>query len=120
MRSCSVASVGGAAGSPAIATTHAGERVKRPRTRDERVAAMTASGAAGSRVNTDELGYDIQGNRVGMVASGADAMEAIEAVATELNRRSVRVPRSDRVVWAWLSGGPVAHGDFPDLGVSPA
>jgi hypothetical protein len=105
---------------PAIATTHAGERVKRPRTRDERVAAIVRAVLQGSRVNTDELGYDIQGNHVGMVASGADAMEAIEAVATELNRRVLRVPQDDGVVWAWLSGGaPVAHGDFPDLGVSP-
>ncbi|HET8956385.1 MAG TPA: helix-turn-helix domain-containing protein [Solirubrobacterales bacterium] len=106
---------------PVVATTHTGERGKRPQSREERVSTIVRAVLQGLRVNTDELGYDVDGNHIGVVVTGADAMEAVETLAGKLNRRLLRVPQDDGVVWAWLGGrGAINQTDLPELGeVSP-
>jgi hypothetical protein len=102
---------------PVIAATYAGERVRRPQSRDERISGIVRAVLQGTRVNTEELGYDVQGGHVGMVATGADAMEAVGTLARKLDRWLLRVPQEDGVVWAWLSGNePIQQAMLPDMG----
>jgi PucR C-terminal helix-turn-helix domain len=102
---------------PVIAATHAGETARRPQSREERTAGIVRALLQNSRVDTDELRYDINGAHVGVIAAGTDAMGALQILATKANRRMLRVPQDDGVIWAWLSGAkPITHADFPDLG----
>ncbi len=102
---------------PVIAATHAREATKGVRSREERTAGIVEALLKNSLVNTDELGYDVDGSHIGILASGAGASPVLQAVATKLGRRLLRIPREDGIVWAWLSGKePIAQAKLGDMG----
>ncbi len=52
-----------------------------------------------------ELGYDLEGQHLGVIARGAGARQALRDVAASLDRRLLSVACGEGTVWAWL-GGP--------------
>jgi hypothetical protein len=57
---------------------------------------------AGELGYADELGYDLEVNHIGLLATGAVAEEAVAELATTLDCRLLRVRREDGTLWAWL------------------
>jgi hypothetical protein len=59
---------------------------------------------AGEPLETVDLGYDLEGWHVGLIASGEAATEAMRRLATTLGWRSILVNRPEGDVWAWMGG----------------
>jgi hypothetical protein len=57
---------------------------------------------AGEQLNTSEFAYDFDSIHLGLVASGADAMERICALGRAIDSRALIVQRDERTVWAWF------------------
>lgn len=57
----------------------------------------------GAVVDAGELGYDLLGPHVGVVAEGPKADGELAGLAQQLGVRSLIVPASGDVAWAWLS-----------------
>jgi sugar diacid utilization regulator len=51
-----------------------------------------------------ELGYDLDGEHVGVIAIGAKGEAAMRGVAERLERRLLCVAREREIAWAWLGG----------------
>jgi sugar diacid utilization regulator len=60
----------------------------------------------GERVDMDgsELGYELSGEHVGVIARGAGAEEVLRGLAVKLDRRLLCVDCGEETVWAWLGG----------------
>ena len=65
----------------------------------ERVEDGGGGGAGGA-----ELGYELDGEHVGVIARGAGAPEALREVAQRLDRRLLCVGCNEVTVWAWFGG----------------
>jgi hypothetical protein len=61
-------------------------------------------GDAGAGELGDELGYELAGEHVGVIARGAGARELLRGVAGRLDRRLLCVGCDEVTVWAWLGG----------------
>ena len=59
---------------------------------------------AGEMLEASELGYELKGHHLGLVAKGPRAEGAVEALASSLGRRCLSLEREDGSVWAWLGG----------------
>lgn len=59
---------------------------------------------AGELIDTSEFDYDFGAMHLGVIVSGAGAMDAIRGLAAALDRRHLIVSPDDRLVWAWLGG----------------
>jgi hypothetical protein len=60
---------------------------------------------AGERIDDGgELGYGLDGEHLGVIATGAGCREALGNLAEGLDRRLLCVARGGGVVWAWLGG----------------
>lgn len=59
---------------------------------------------AGQCVWDAELGYELEGAHVGVIASGVGARELLRMVAVELGCMLLCVPAEEGMVWAWLGG----------------
>jgi diguanylate cyclase with GGDEF domain/PucR-like helix-turn-helix protein len=59
---------------------------------------------AGAPVDAAELGYELDGWHIGVIATGAKADRAVRDLAEGLGRQLLTVPRSAESVWAWLGG----------------
>lgn len=60
-----------------------------------------------SGVDTDDhhdLAYELDAWHVGLAAMGAEAEDAVRALATSLDRQALVVPQGGGIVWAWLGG----------------
>jgi sugar diacid utilization regulator len=62
-----------------------------------------------------DLGYDLAGEHLGVIATGAGAEEVLRDLARRLDRRLLSLPRGEGIVWAWLGGRRALRiGDFVD------
>lgn len=59
---------------------------------------------AGRRVDSAELGYELEAWHLGVIVTGKGAKGAVRALATALDRDLLAVSRSDETVWGWLGG----------------
>lgn len=66
--------------------------------RSERVRMLLA----GELFDVPDLGYELSGHHIGIVATGDHAADSIRRAAAELDRRLLLVPREDGTTWAWL------------------
>jgi hypothetical protein len=66
--------------------------------RAERVRQLIAGGTAGP----SELDYELNGWHIGIIATGARSMQALEELTEDLGCANLLVPEDDRSVWAWL------------------
>ena len=59
---------------------------------------------AGTTLDTAELGYDLDGWHLGVIATGTSAQGAVRDLAAPLDRRLLSVSHGEQSVWAWLGG----------------
>jgi GGDEF-like domain len=59
---------------------------------------------AGTLVDADELGYELDAWHLCVIATGANAQQAVRGLAVVLGRELLTVARDDEQVWAWLGG----------------
>ena len=71
---------------------------------EERKAERIERLLAGEALDTSELGYEIEGHHVALLARGPGAADALRALATALDRRLLTVYRGEGTLWAWLGG----------------
>lgn len=68
---------------------------------------------AGELVDASQLGYDLDGHHLGLLAKGEGAEAALRKLAATLDSRLLTVPRPDGTAWAWFGGRREI--DFEDL-----
>lgn len=89
----------------AIGAEHAREVRNRPTTAGERRRECVKRLLAGELVGHGELGYDLDGEHVALMARGDGAKELLRALAARLDRRLLVVRREEDPLWAgWLGG----------------
>ncbi|HXW59272.1 MAG TPA: helix-turn-helix domain-containing protein [Solirubrobacteraceae bacterium] len=59
---------------------------------------------AGGRVDSSELGYELDAWHLALIAMGSRAGETVRRLASGLGRELLSVPRGEQTVWAWLGG----------------
>ncbi|MDQ3726458.1 MAG: helix-turn-helix domain-containing protein, partial [Actinomycetota bacterium] len=88
-----------------VSEEHAREVNRRPRNAAERRRECVKALLAGKLVDSSELGYDLDGHHVALMARGEGAEELVREVAKTLDRRLLCVQREEEAKWAcWLGG----------------
>lgn len=59
---------------------------------------------AGELVETDQLGYDLDGWHIGAIAMGPGARTAIRELSSALDRQLLAIQAGGGTIWAWLGG----------------
>jgi PucR C-terminal helix-turn-helix domain/GGDEF-like domain len=59
---------------------------------------------AGGRVESRELGYELDAWHLGLIAMGGRARQTVQGLAAGLGQELLSVARSEETVWAWLGG----------------
>ena len=59
---------------------------------------------AGGRVDSAELGYELEAWHLALIAMGATAGETVRRLAAGLGRELLSVSRGEQTVWAWFGG----------------
>lgn len=90
----------------AVSAEHVGEAKSWPSSSAERRRECVKSLLAGEQVDHSELGYDLDGHHLALMAKGEGAPEAMRQLAKKLDRRLLAVCREEESTWAcWLGGG---------------
>lgn len=109
----------------AITEEHAREGEAGLPSSEERRAERVRRLLDGELVDTTDLGYELGGHHIGLVAQGPGAEEAIRELAAPLDRRLLLVRADEATTWAWLgSRDPIDPADdlvraTPSLDPSP-
>jgi hypothetical protein len=89
----------------AVSADYAREAENRPRTAAERRRECVKSLLAGELVDYSELGYDLDGHHLALMAKGNGADELVRGLVSSLDRRLLAVQREEEPIWAcWLGG----------------
>jgi hypothetical protein len=89
----------------AVSAEHAREATNRPSSAAERRREVVKSLLAGELVDHSELGYDLDGHHLAVMAKGEGAEELMRGLAVRLDRRLLAVQREEEAKWAcWLGG----------------
>jgi PucR C-terminal helix-turn-helix domain/GGDEF-like domain len=89
----------------AVSEEHVRETKSWPSSSAERRRECVKGLLAGEFVDRSELGYDLDGHHLALIAKGEGAPEAIRTLAGNLDRRLLAVRREEEPVWAcWLGG----------------
>jgi PucR C-terminal helix-turn-helix domain/GGDEF-like domain len=89
----------------AVSEEHVREGKSWPSSSAERRRECVKSLLAGEQVDHSELGYDLDGHHLALMAKGEGAPEAMRLLATKLDRRLLAVCREEESSWAcWLGG----------------
>jgi len=97
----------------AVSCEHGRETHGRPTNSQERRRECVERLLAGELVDHTDLGYDMAGHHLGLVAHGAAAAEAFRELARAVDRRQLTLAGDETTTWAWLGGRrPV---DLPEL-----
>ena len=89
----------------AVSAEHAREAANRPSTSAERRRELVKSLLGGELVDGSELGYDLDGHHLAVMAKGDGAEELLRELAGRLDRRLLLVQREEESKWAgWLGG----------------
>jgi len=97
----------------AVSVEHARESASRPSSAAERRRELVKSLLAGELVDPSELGYDLDGHHLALMARGQGAEKLMRALAGRVDRRLLIVQREEEPRWAcWLGGrAPLDPGD---------
>jgi PucR C-terminal helix-turn-helix domain/GGDEF-like domain len=89
-----------------VSAEHAREAANRPGgSASERRRELVKRLLAGELVDSSELGYDLDGHHLALMAKGEGAEELMRALAGRLDRRLLAVQREEEAKWAcWLGG----------------
>lgn len=89
----------------AVSVEHAREAQNRPRGAAERRRERVKRLLAGELVDSTDLGYDLDGQHLAVMARGEAAEEMMRRLACDLDRRLLAVCREEEPTWAcWLGG----------------
>lgn len=89
----------------AVSEEHAREAKSWPSSSAERRRECVKSLLAGEQIDHSELGYDLDGHHLALMAKGEGAPEAMRLLAKRLDRRLLAVCREEESIWAcWLGG----------------
>jgi hypothetical protein len=89
----------------AVSEEHVRESKSWPSSSAERRRECVKSLLAGEQVDHSELGYDLDGHHLALMAKGEGAPEAMRLLAGKLDRRLLAVCREEEATWAcWLGG----------------
>jgi hypothetical protein len=89
----------------AVSSEHAREAKSRPTSPAERRRECVKSLLAGELVDHSDLGYDLDGHHLALMAKGPGVEELMRTLAKKLDRRLLAVGREEEPVWAcWLGG----------------
>jgi len=89
----------------AVSAEHAREVKNRPGSLAERRRECVKGLLAGELVDYSELGYDLDGHHLALMAKGRGAEELMRSLAGTLDRRLLAVQREEEPKWAcWLGG----------------
>jgi hypothetical protein len=89
----------------AVGEEHAREAKSWPSSTAERRRECVKSLLAGEQVDHSELGYELEGHHLALMAKGEGAPEAMRLLAGRLDRRLLAVCREEESTWAcWLGG----------------
>jgi hypothetical protein len=89
----------------AVGEEHAREAKSWPSSSAERRRECVKSLLAGEQVDHSELGYELEGHHLALMAKGEGAPEAMRLLAERLDRRLLAVCREEESIWAcWLGG----------------
>ncbi len=89
----------------AVSAEHAREAEVRPTTSGERRRELVKRLLAGELVDSSELGYDLEGHHLAVMAKGEGAEQLMRGLAATLDRRALIVQREEEAKWAcWLGG----------------
>jgi len=89
----------------AVSEEHTREAKSWPSSSAERRRECVKSLLAGEQVDHSELGYDLDGHHLALMAKGEGAPEAMRLLAKRLDRRLLAVCREEESIWAcWLGG----------------
>lgn len=89
----------------AVSAEHAREATHRPSTSAERRRELVKSLLAGELVDSSELGYDLDGHHLALMAKGDGVEGPMRELASRLDRRLLLVQREEETKWAcWLGG----------------
>ncbi len=89
----------------AVSSEYAREEKSRPGSASERRRECVKSLLAGELVDHSELGYDLDGHHLALIAKGERSPEVMSVLAARLDRRLLAVCREEEPVWAcWLGG----------------
>ena len=87
-----------------VSEEHAREVERLHRSPEQRRAERVRRLLAGGIVDSAELGYELDGWHLGLIASGQGARQAVSGVAAGLGCQPLLVSSDERSVWAWLGG----------------
>ncbi len=99
-----------------IAEAHSSEIRHRARSLEQRRAEIAHRLLAGEPLHAGEfaeLGYDLNGWHLGVIASGAQAGRAVRGLAADVGCELLQVAHGKEAVWAWLGGR--RRVDFADV-----
>ncbi len=89
----------------AVSGEHVREAKSWPSSSAERRRECVKSLLAGEQVDYSELGYDLDGHHLALMAKGEGAPEVMRLLAKRLDRRLLAVCREEESIWAcWLGG----------------
>jgi len=89
----------------AVSAEYAREAENRPTTPAERRRETTKRLLAGELVDNSELGYELEGHHLALMARGEGAEELVRGLAVAIDRRLLAVEREEEPAWAcWLGG----------------
>jgi hypothetical protein len=89
----------------AVSEEHVREAKNRPANAAERRRECVKGLLAGELVDHSELGYDLDGHHLALMAKGDEAQELMRVLAGGLDRRLLAVCREEEPIWAcWLGG----------------
>jgi hypothetical protein len=89
----------------AVSAEYAREAENRPTTPAERRRETVKSLLAGELVDHSELGYELDGHHLALMARGEGAEELMRGLAGAVDRRLLAVQREEEPTWAcWLGG----------------
>jgi hypothetical protein len=90
-----------------VASAHSSEIKRRARSHEQRRAEIVRKLLADEPVDPGELaelGYELDAWHLGVIATGAEAAEAVRSLAAGLGRELLVVACGGKTVWAWLGG----------------
>lgn len=88
----------------AVSEEHAREARPEPQNAERRRYKLLHRLLAGERLDASELGYELDGHHLALVASGSAGERALAILGEQLDRRILLVAPEEQSAWAWLGG----------------
>jgi len=88
----------------AVSEEYSRAKLRAPQSPEQRKGERVERLLAGQLLDAADLGYDLTGHHLGVVARGPGANQVLRHLAEALDRRLLLVSRGKESVWAWLGG----------------